>query len=333
MIINDKTYKVKETYDSLITIPDCFVKSKNKIGGGHGEKKLYFGTKETMREFFGQEGFKVQCFVLKQDLVNYLQALKSEYANPSYDYSGKDNFPSLWIERMKLVESYPDVIPFTIEDQTQIEGPRGYVNSKDDAYELIRELSLPLVSYVSAMEVTDENGKTSFYWKLFVDFDIISERKNGPLVLTYGRSLENHTESYEGQIAQDDKKQNEIRNARIGQGKYREKLLEECPFCPITMVNDERLLIASHIKPWAVSNDKEKIDHHNGYILTPLYDKLFDRGFITFTDDKHMLISNWLSPKNCQRLNLVNDTYCPRLPMDDFRKEYLKYHREYVFKG
>ena len=32
------------------------------------------------------------------------------------------------------------------------------------------------------------------------------------------------------------------------------------PYCPFTMINDERLLRASHIKPWVVSNDKEKLD-------------------------------------------------------------------------
>lgn len=39
-----------------------------------------------------------------------------------------------------------------------------------------------------------------------------------------------------------------IIKSTVVQGKYREKLLEECPFCQIRMVNDERLLIASHIK-------------------------------------------------------------------------------------
>lgn len=333
MIINNRTYRVKETYDSIITIPDCFVKAKNKIGGGHGEKKLYFGTKETMREFFGPAGFEANCFILKQDLLNYLRSLHSEYLNPSQNYFGKSSFPSLWNERMKMVEACPEVLTFTIKDQTQIDGPRGYVNSDDYAYELIRELSLPLVSYISVMEIADNKGNISFYWKLFVDFDIIAERKNGPLVLTYGKSSEVQTKQNEEPKSKGDAKQYEIRNARVGQGKYREKLLEECPFCPITMVNDERLLIASHIKPWVVSNDREKIDPHNGYILTPLYDKLFDKGFITFTEDKHMLVSDWLSPKNCQRLALVNNTYYPRLPMDEFRMEYLKYHREFVFKG
>ena len=81
----------------------------------------------------------------------------------------------------------------------------------------------------------------------------------------------------------DSGRQGEIRRARKGQGIYRDKMLQECPFCPITMINDERLLIASHIKPWAVSSDDEKLDPKNGFMLSPLYDKLFDRGLMTFT--------------------------------------------------
>jgi hypothetical protein len=30
-------------------------------------------------------------------------------------------------------------------------------------------------------------------------------------------------------------------HARIGQGKYREKLLKQCPICPITLVSDDQL--------------------------------------------------------------------------------------------
>jgi hypothetical protein len=32
-----------------------------------------------------------------------------------------------------------------------------------------------------------------------------------------------------------------------------------CPFCPITLISDDRLLIASHIKPWVASDDFEKL--------------------------------------------------------------------------
>lgn len=129
------------------------------------------------------------------------------------------------------------------------------------------------------------------------------------------------------------KKEAEYNRARVGQGKYRELLLEECIYCPITMINDERLLVASHIKPWAVSSDKEKIDPKNGFILSPLYDKLFDKGLITFTDDKRMVISNWISPSNVRRMNLENMKYYPKMPIDDMRIKYLEYHRSCVFKG
>ena len=62
----------------------------------------------------------------------------------------------------------------------------------------------------------------------------------------------------------------------------------------MTMISDERLLIASHIKPWASSNDYEKTDPYNGYMLSPLYDKLFDRGFITFKENRHVILSEFI---------------------------------------
>ena len=125
----------------------------------------------------------------------------------------------------------------------------------------------------------------------------------------------------------------EIRRAREGQGKYRERLLEQCHFCPFTMISDERMLIASHIKPWAASTDEEKIDPYNGYILSPLYDKLFDRGFITFTENRHIILSEFISPYTWKQIGLKNDVFISALPMDEKRIEYLKFHHQSVFKG
>jgi len=328
MLIAGK-YTFADVYDSVITIPDCFVLRKNKIGSGNGEAKLYFGSKISMRNFFGEEGFSASCFLLKSDLIAYMDTIKAEYLNPSYDYSGKDSFASLWQERRKKVESLPDVISFSIQDQNQIGGPRGYVNSGDEGYYLIRELSLPLVSYISAMRVEALDGTSCFYLKLFVDFDAIEMKKNGPLVLNYGKKAD----SVHEKTAKYDATEKDSNKGRIGQEKYRNALLEECPFCPITMINDERLLIASHIKPWAVCDEKERIDPKNGFMLSPLYDRLFDQGFITFTDDKKLWVSQWLSPKNVQRIGLKNDMYIQMLPIDEKRIEYLEYHRKCVFRG
>ena len=119
--------------------------------------------------------------------------------------------------------------------------------------------------------------------------------------------------------------------ARIGQGKYRETLLMECPFCPVTIVSDDRLLIASHIKPWVDSNEKEKIDPKNGFMFTPTFDLLFDRGFISFSNDKRMLVSPWLSKMTLSKLNIVPDKRYEFLPVAG-REFYLEYHRTNIFK-
>lgn len=328
MEINGEKFKVKEIFDNFLTVPDCWVKNPNKLGAGNGEAKLYISTKEVMRSFYGASGFRAKCFLLKSDLIDYMNAIKSEYFHPSFEYRASKNLPALWSERMDKIRMLDDVIMFDILDQDQIAGERGYVNSSDFGYQLIRELSLPLVSYISAMQLVDMSGSVLYYWKLFVDFDAIQDKQNA-LVFVYGKK---HDEEVV-QPQKETKKDKDLRSAREGQGKYRELLLEECPFCPITKINDERLLIASHIKPYAVSNDQEKLDPKNGFMLSPMYDKLFDRGFITFTDDKRMFVSDWISPKNQQRIGLINGDYIQALPLDDARKEYLKFHRSSVFHG
>lgn len=262
----------------MMTVPDCVVTGSNKIGTGHGEAKFYIASKSEMYEFYGGEKFKAKCFMLKSDLIAYLDAIKNEYLEPSQDYAKKENFPFLWEERMYKVSKLDDVIFFDIEDQYQIKGQRGYINSNDMAYQILRQIALPLVSYVYVEKVGTEDAPL-FYWKLFVDFDAIWEKQNGPLVLNYGKKKQDAAEK-SVEKKEDIKEKKEISNARYGQGKYREQLLEQCRFCPFTMISDERLLIASHIKPWAAANEKEKIDPYNGYMLSPLYDKLFDKGLM-----------------------------------------------------
>lgn len=330
MKINGEELKTIAVFQSMMTVPDCVVTKSNKIGVGHGEAKFYISSKDEMHAFYGDEGFRARCFMLKKDLLAYMDAVKNEYCSPSQDYTSKDDLPQLWDERRSLIESQEDVIFFDVYDQTQIEGTRGYVNSDDAGYQLLRTISLPLVSYVFVEKVGSPNDPM-FYWKLFVDFDAINEKKNTALVLYYGKLKE----LKQGPIVEPkaDDKETERRLARKGQGKYREQLLEQLHCCPFTMISDERLLIASHIKPWAASNEAEQIDPYNGYILSPLYDKLFDRGFITFTENKHLILSEFVSSYTWKLLDITNDKYIQALPMDDKRIEYLKFHHQSVFKG
>lgn len=330
MKVDGIEFKSLGVFKNFMTVPDCVVVRSNKIGTGNGEAKLYVASKEDMYDFYGNEKFVAHCFMLKRDLLAYMDAIRNEYTNPSQDYAKKEELPSLWFERRAKIIAMPDIIEFKVYDQYQITGVRGYVKSADEGYKLIREIALPLVSYIYVEKLGTEVAPI-YYWKLFVDFDAIWEKKNGPLVFNYGRG--SNTNKLKNVIPVVPGTNDNTRYARNGQEKYREALLEQCSCCPFTMISDERLLVASHIKPWVASNDVEKVDPYNGYLLSPLYDKLFDKGFITFTSDRHVILSQFISPTNWKRIGLKDNQFVQALPMDNKRIKYLEFHHNSVFKG
>lgn len=304
-----------------ITIADSFVVRQNKIGGGNGEAKLYVGNDNSeVRNFFGENGFTIPCFLLKKDLIQYLEETKTEYLKPEQPYVNKELLPNLWNQRKKKIEVLPDVIEFEVSDQTQIAGPRVYVNSSDTAYKLIRELSLPNITYISVIKIINSKGELYYYFRLFADY--FGEVQHPYIIKKEEEAIESITNETEKAT---------LSKARIGQGEYRRKLLELCPFCPITLVSDDRLLIASHIKPWSTSNDFEKTDPKNGFMLTPTFDFLFDRGFLSFTDDRKTILSPFLSNMTYSKLNISDNRLIPHLPADG-RETYLNYHRSHILK-
>lgn len=322
--INGKTFEIIDTIEKM-TIADSFVLRSNKIGDGNGEAKFYVGNENVeTRSFFGEHGFKLNCFLLQKDLKEFLINSETEYKNPEQPYQKKELLPNLWEERMEKINSLNNILPFTLIEQTQIAGPRIYVKAsdKDINYKLIRELALPNISYLSAIKLVDTNGDFFYYFKPFVDY--YGEYENPYIVDEEIKILE--------EVDLPAEVKNQLIRARKGQGKYRQQLLEECPFCPITLISDDRLLIASHIKPWIKSDEKEKTDPKNGFMLTPTFDLLFDRGFITFTNDKKMIISPWISKMTCSKLNIAPEKQYSMLPVNG-REEYLEYHRTVVFKS
>ena len=62
--------------------------------------------------------------------------------------------------------------------------------------------------------------------------------------------------------------------------------------CRVTQTADKRFLIAGHIKPWRDSNNAEKIDGNNGLLFAPHVDRLFDKGWISFSDQGEILCAN-----------------------------------------
>jgi len=320
--INSTNYTIVDTKEKM-TVADSFVMRSNKIGGGNGEAKFYVGNdNKEARDFFGEKGFNIKCFLLKKDLLQYLKDCEAEYKNPEQFYRNKDTMPQLLKERIDEVNNLDDILWFNLIEQTQIAGTRVYVKSKSEAYDLIRELSLPNITYLSSIKLKAANEEIIFYFRLFVDYF-------GEVQHPFEIKQAEEKIAVE-EISDDEKKERNY--ARVGQGKYRKTLLDECPICPITLVSDDRLLIASHIKPWVDSDDKEKTDPKNGFMFTPTYDFLFDRGFITFTNDKKIKISPWLSKMTCSKLNISDEKKYTMLTTEG-REHYLEYHRTNIFKS
>jgi len=122
-----------------------------------------------------------------------------------------------------------------------------------------------------------------------------------------------------------------IIHARVGQGKYRANLLEKYENqCIVTGIDKAQLLIASHIKPWSVCDNAERIDTENGLLLCPNIDRLFDYGLLTFCDNGKVEISSFVGEANIKRMHLDTDLIV------DLRATkrlllYLEYHRDVLF--
>lgn len=122
-----------------------------------------------------------------------------------------------------------------------------------------------------------------------------------------------------------------IIKARIGQGTYREKLLEKYEQkCIVTGIDKSYLLIASHIKPWSICNNDERIDTENGLILCPNMDKLFDCGLISFENNGKMLISSFVGMENTRRLHISKGMIVDLRPTRRLLA-YMEYHRDVLF--
>ena len=73
---------------------------------------------------------------------------------------------------------------------------------------------------------------------------------------------------------------------RIGQDIFRAALIEYWGGrCPLTGITELELLRASHIVPWSDCGDEERLDVHNGLLLSALWDAAFDKGLVSFADD------------------------------------------------
>lgn len=120
-----------------------------------------------------------------------------------------------------------------------------------------------------------------------------------------------------------------LANKRVNTQTFRALVLaRDQSRCCLCDINDERLLVCSHIKPWSTGEDR--LDMNNALTLCRMHDALFDRGFISFDDTGRLLMSD--------ELVMLSKTLKPFLrgsantiSVNSRMTEYLKYHRKNVF--
>src|SRR5690606_37882176 len=282
----------------------------------------------------------------EQEIFHYLQNWIKHYSVPNPYTKGFENLQSLSAHAelcRKLFESRApiewinttaEIFNTTIGNEDIL---RNSIKSYSPVISIIKGMIVlkegrayeDLVEYID-VDVLDHREDKEYFFDLF-PLPINSMPRNGEVDFNT-QPIQAITAEIRNTPTLTETEKQQIISARIGQGIFRRNLIADCGFCPISLVDDTNLLIASHIKPWRISNNEERIDFKNGILLAPTYDRLFDRGLISFTNSKELIISTAVSEENRQRLNIIAGTIHNNLPLEG-REEYLQFHRDHIFKN
>ncbi|THC45874.1 HNH endonuclease [Massilia sp. Mn16-1_5] len=119
---------------------------------------------------------------------------------------------------------------------------------------------------------------------------------------------------------------------RVGQNLFRNALMDYWQGrCCVTGLAVPALLRASHIKPWAKClSDDERLDVFNGLLLAPHVDALFDGGWISFSNEGKLIVSNALQAAAQIQLGISNDWQIHNVKPAQI--SYLTFHRDNEFR-
>lgn len=131
----------------------------------------------------------------------------------------------------------------------------------------------------------------------------------------------------------------QMMKARIGQYFFRMTVLNSYGNrCCVTGLTRFDLLVASHIKPWKVSDEQtERTNPCNGLCLNSLHDKAFDKGLITIDKNYRIIISRKIKSAEMdqetkqwffgyeKRKIILPDKFLPG-------KDFIEYHNDVVFQ-
>ena len=350
--IDGKEYYIIDSIQNL-RAEDSFIYNKNKLAmfDGAGEARKYVGSYigsngSRLSDFFaytrwgdtkiaGKRSYPTiqqgNCFFSKTNLLKYLFDARVEYQQQEQIYH--NDISQYYDDYLHTINSLSSDLNFfsiyDVSDFLENKLSRAYIRSDDDIWKIWRKIVLPKISYLSILKLIPikiNNGNTQplFYFRIFLDYQF---RSIVHPQLTQSIIQPSSTESKVAERSY---------NRRIGADMFRKKVIEHMPQCPFSKISEEKLLIASHIKPYNIcikeGQEDQAIDYLNGLALTPTYDKLFDQGYITFTDKGHLICGTQLSAYTWEKLNINPNAKSKMRIYPEDREPYLDYHRRFVFQ-
>lgn len=211
-------------------------------------------------------------------------------------------------------------------------------------------IALRLVNYASYDPILKKRGisgmshggkKCEEYWNEFInDREKLLFESERILANREGTTIEKKFENVIRDIPQGLTGETKIRQVktRVNQNVFRQIVLANYDGkCALTGIDLPELLVASHIIPWS-EDEKERLNPENGICLSSLYDKAFDIGLISFSDDRKVLLSTKL------KTNIGKAYYFAYFaPIENkeliepvkynIKASFLEWHRDCIFKG
>jgi hypothetical protein len=266
--------------------------------------------------------------------------------NPQSGISPTKNYPYIFIFSGKTGKQYgyedgwdnKNIFTYTGEGQVgDMEFTRGNLALKDHMqngkrvflFEYVRKGFVKFVSEVEVFdadyfETLDSSGKMRigikfFFKRVGVDIGIKPELLNRTSKVLetyhdYGYAPPNETER-KGLVT-----------SRVGQGAYRKRIIHRWEYkCAVTGFDKLEVLIASHIVPWSESDNNERLDVHNGLLLSPTYDALFDKHLISFEDSGKIILSDKIETEAYHKIGVSGKESISNLSLYNY--DYLERHR------
>lgn len=185
----------------------------------------------------------------------------------------------------------------------------------------------------------DQKKRCQPYWDEFYENQeklvyesekILSDYQNTTIESKYKEELKDIPKELKGEY-----RIREVKT-RINQQFFRKMVLANYnEKCALSGMDINSLLIASHIIPWS-ENKNERLNPENGICLSALYDKAFDKGLISFSNEGIVLFSEKLNR------NIGKDYYTKYFLPIESRKLltankykpnplFLEWHRDVIF--